>query len=42
MGSVTHAIAHGSLMGARGINWLISPYNGLSSANGLSVYTPLK
>jgi hypothetical protein len=23
-------------------NWLISPYNGLSSASGLSVFTPLK
>ena len=23
-------------------SWLIGPYNGLSSANGLQVYTPLK
>jgi len=23
-------------------NWLISPYNGLTSASGLSVFTPLK
>jgi hypothetical protein len=24
------------------VNWLISPFNGLSSANGLSVFTPLQ